>query len=60
MTKVNLQQIEQILSRGVEEIIEREHLEKRLLSGEKLRIKHGIDPTGEKLHWIINRTFFAD
>ncbi len=25
-------------------------LKKRLLSGEKLRIKHGIDPTGSKIH----------
>lgn len=50
MTKIDHVQIQQILSRGVEEIIDREYLEKRLLSGERLRIKHGIDPTGEKLH----------
>ena len=50
MVKVDSEKIQQILSRGVEEIIDREHLEKRLLSGEKLRIKHGIDPTGPKIH----------
>ncbi|MGC9048872.1 MAG: tyrosine--tRNA ligase [Patescibacteria group bacterium] len=50
MTKINYQQIKQILTRGVEEIIDRQHLEKRLLSGERLRIKHGIDPTGPKIH----------
>lgn len=42
--------IKEILSRGVEEVIVKEHLEKRLRSGEKLRIKHGIDPTGPKIH----------
>lgn len=36
--------------RGVEEVIEREHLEKRLRAGEKLRIKHGVDPTTADLH----------
>ena len=42
--------IEEALSRGVEEVIEKEHLEKRLLSGERLKIKFGIDPTGSTLH----------
>lgn len=42
--------INEILSRGVEEIIEKESLLKRLQSGKKLRIKHGIDPTGPKIH----------
>jgi tyrosyl-tRNA synthetase len=42
--------IEQLLTRGVEEVIEREHLEKRLRAGEKLRIKHGADPTAPDLH----------
>jgi len=42
--------IEETLSRGVEEVIEKEHLEKRLLSGERLKIKFGIDPTGSTLH----------
>lgn len=42
--------IEQLLTRGVEEVIEKDHLEKRLRAGEKLRIKHGVDPTTADLH----------
>ncbi|HHE45861.1 MAG TPA: tyrosine--tRNA ligase, partial [Candidatus Moranbacteria bacterium] len=42
--------IEQILSRGIEEVIIKKHLKKRMLKGEKLRIKFGIDPTGSFLH----------
>ena len=42
--------IEKILTRGVEEIIEKESLIKKLKSGKSLRIKHGIDPTGPKIH----------
>jgi len=42
--------IEEILTRGVTNILIKENLEKRLVSGEKLRIKLGIDPTGKKLH----------
>ncbi len=34
----------------MEEVIVRENMEKRLLSGGKLRIKLGIDPTGSVLH----------
>ena len=42
--------IEEVLTRGVENIYpNREALEKILLSGKKLRIYNGIDPTG-KLH----------
>lgn len=44
------EKIEEVLTRGVEEIIKIEHLRKRLLSGEKLIIKHGIDPTAPDLH----------
>lgn len=43
-------QIDDLLSRGVAEVIDREHLKKRLLSGEKLRIKFGIDPTSPNIH----------
>src|SRR3989344_9542574 len=39
-----------ILSRGVAEIIERDHLEQALRSGKKLRVKFGIDPTAPDLH----------
>jgi tyrosyl-tRNA synthetase len=42
--------IDEILNRGVEDIIEKESLKKRLLSGKKLNIKLGIDPTGPKIH----------
>jgi len=39
-----------LLERGVEEVIEKEHLEGRLSKGEKLRVKLGIDPTAKDLH----------
>lgn len=42
--------MEDILSRGVEEIFVKESLEKKLSSGKILRIKLGIDPTGPKIH----------
>jgi tyrosyl-tRNA synthetase len=45
-----MDKIHEILTRGVEEIIDQEHLEKRLRSGEKLRIKLGIDPTSSRIH----------
>jgi tyrosyl-tRNA synthetase len=41
---------EEILTRGVEEIIDRKSLEKRLAGGKKLRIKLGIDPTSSNIH----------
>lgn len=43
-------QINKILTKGVSEIIEKEHLEKALKSGTKLRVKFGIDPTAPDLH----------
>ena len=42
--------IRHLLARNVEQVIDRAHLEKTLKSGKKLRIKLGIDPTGEKIH----------
>lgn len=39
-----------ILTRGVEEVIVREHLEEVLKSGRVLRVKYGIDPTAPDLH----------
>lgn len=42
--------VEEVLTRGVEEIFVRENLEKRLKSGDKLRVKLGIDPTGKNIH----------
>jgi tyrosyl-tRNA synthetase len=42
--------IEELLTRGVAEAIDREHLKKRLLAGERLRVKLGIDPTSPNIH----------
>jgi tyrosyl-tRNA synthetase len=50
MTDTNQQKIKEILNRGVEEVIVKEELEKKLLSGEKIRLYFGIDPTGSVLH----------
>lgn len=44
------QKIEELLTRGVDEVIDLEHLKKRLLSGEQLRVKLGIDPTSPNIH----------
>lgn len=43
-------QIEQLLNRGVEEIIDGKNLKEKLLSGKKLRVKLGIDPTSKNIH----------
>lgn len=48
--KTDRETLDELLSRGVAEVIVREQLEKKLLSGQKLRIKFGIDPTGDLLH----------
>lgn len=42
--------IDEFLERGVAEAIVKEHLKGKLMSGKKLRIKLGIDPTGSVLH----------
>lgn len=42
--------IEEILSRGVDEAVDKEHLKKRLREGKKLRVKLGIDPTSPNIH----------
>lgn len=42
--------IEELLTRGVGEVINKENLQKKLLSGKRLRVKFGIDPTGSQLH----------
>lgn len=42
--------MDRILERGVEEIIDKKHLEARLKKGEELRVKLGIDPTSPDLH----------
>ena len=42
--------IDELLNRGVEEIFVREHLKESLLSGKRLRVKLGIDPTSPTIH----------
>ncbi|MDO8602185.1 MAG: tyrosine--tRNA ligase [bacterium] len=42
--------IDRLLTRGVTEVIERDHLKRALLSGRQLRVKLGFDPTGSKIH----------
>ncbi|KKQ74541.1 MAG: Tyrosine-tRNA ligase, partial [Berkelbacteria bacterium GW2011_GWB1_38_5] len=39
-----------LLIRGVEEIIVKDELEKKLKDGKKLRIKYGVDPTRPDIH----------
>ncbi|MEN9337945.1 MAG: tyrosyl-tRNA synthetase, tyrosyl-tRNA synthetase [Candidatus Parcubacteria bacterium] len=52
MDKVTVDEtkIDELLSRGVEDIVSKEDLRKELLSGRQLRIKLGVDPTGPKIH----------
>ncbi len=40
----------ELLARGVAEVIDRSHLQKRLEQGEVLRVKFGIDPNKPDLH----------
>lgn len=42
--------IDEFLTRGVAEVIDRERLKEKLLSGEPLRVKFGIDPTSPDIH----------
>jgi len=42
--------VEELLTRGVSEAIVKEDLRKELLSGRRLRVKLGIDPTSPNLH----------
>jgi len=44
------QKIEEILTRGVEDVIVKESLQAKLASGKELRIKFGIDPTSRNIH----------
>jgi len=50
MINTDPKKIEEILERGVSEVIDKENLKKKLLSGKSLRIKLGIDPTSPNLH----------
>lgn len=42
--------IDELLTRGVADLVDKAALRKKLLSGEQLRVKLGIDPTGPRLH----------
>lgn len=44
------QEIDAFLTRGVAEVIGLDHLKKRLLAGETLRVKFGTDPTSPNIH----------
>ena len=48
--KTNYETNKEIFERGVEDIIERDHLRAALQSSKKLRVKFGIDPTAPDLH----------
>ncbi len=41
---------EQLLTRGIEDVIVRDDLAKRLDGRKSLRVKFGIDPTGDRIH----------
>jgi tyrosyl-tRNA synthetase len=42
--------VSELLERGVEEVIDKNHLAAALESGKKLRVKLGIDPTSPNIH----------
>lgn len=42
--------IDELLTRGVQEVIHRDHLRAALLSGKRLRVKLGNDPTSPNIH----------
>lgn len=50
MRTTNQEKIQNLLTRNVQDIIVKEELLKKLLSGKKLRIKLGIDPTNPQIH----------
>ncbi len=45
-----VERVDEFLTRGVEDIFIKDELRKKLLSGKKLRIKLGIDPTSPHIH----------
>lgn len=52
MSKINTNpsKIKGVLTRGVAEVIDKKHLKERMLAGERLRVKLGIDPTSPNIH----------
>ena len=49
-SKEKEERIQDILTRGVEDVFVKENLEKKLKSGKRLVVKLGIDPTGPRIH----------
>lgn len=47
---IKVGKIEELLTRGVEEIIDKSNLENKLMSGKQLRVKLGIEPTSPNIH----------
>jgi len=47
---IDKNKIDEFLTLGVEEIIVKKDLKRKLFSGKRLRIKHGVDPTSKDLH----------
>ncbi len=50
MTKTDPKLIDELLERGVDEVIVKDQLRQKLISGQPLRVKLGIDPTSPNLH----------
>jgi len=50
MSRKDPTQVDTLLKRGVAEVIVEEELRKRLLAGEKLRLKEGFDPSFPDIH----------
>jgi len=48
--KTDKEKIDQLLTRGVDEVIDLKNLEEKLVKGKQLRIKLGIDPTSPNIH----------
>lgn len=52
MSKIdtNIEKINDFLERGVKDVISRDSVFKKLSSGKPIRVKHGVDPSGQDLH----------
>jgi tyrosyl-tRNA synthetase len=50
MIDTDKKRIDELLTRGVQEVIEKKEIESKLSSGQQLRVKLGIDPTSANLH----------
>lgn len=49
-TKLSSEQVQEFLTRGVDKVIPADELREKLLSGKKLRVYLGIDPTSPVVH----------